>query len=91
MNYVNWIYCTSELGDALADNLRPGGYVVHKSALGIAYSKAPTPVAEYDMQYIAHKMVTDVIYGCNLLQDTNQVRAISLVEGGHITAAAWQS
>tara|TARA_R100000808_G_C2131947_1_gene140983 strand:- start:257 stop:1216 length:960 start_codon:yes stop_codon:yes gene_type:complete len=82
---------TAEDGSALADTRRPGGYVVHKSALGIAYSKRPTPVAEYDMQYIAHKMVTDVIYGCNLLQDTNQVRAISLCENDQDTAAAWQS
>ena len=82
---------TEELGNALADTLRAGRYVDHNSALGIAYSKQPTPVAEYDMQYIAHKMVTDVIYGCALLQDTNQVRAISLCEGSQTTAAAWQS
>ena len=82
---------TEELGNALADNLRAGGYVIHNSALGIAYSKQPTPVAEYDMQYIAHKMVTDTIYGCALLQDTNQVRAISLCEGSQTTAAAWQA
>ena len=82
---------TSETGAALADTRRPGGYVVHNSALGIAYSKAPTPVTDYDIAYIGWKMVTDVIYGCNLLQDTNQVRAISLTENGHDTAAAWQS
>ena len=36
-------------------------------------------------------MVTDMIYGCSLLQDTNQVKAISLVENDQDTAAAWQS
>lgn len=82
---------TAEDGSALADTRRPGGYVVHKSALGIAYSKNPTPVVEYDIAYIGWKMVTDVIYGCNLLQDTNQVRAISLCENDQDTAAAWQS
>ena len=82
---------TAEDGSGLADTRRPGGYVVHRSALGIAYSKFPTAVAEYDMQYIAHKMVTDVIYGCNLLQDANQVRAISLCENAQDTAGAWQS
>jgi hypothetical protein len=82
---------TEELGNALGDTLRPGGYVVHKSALGIGYSKAPTTNAEYDMDYIAHKLVTDVIYGCALLQDTNQVKAISLCEGSQTSAAAWQS
>ena len=82
---------TAEDGSGLADTRRPGGYVVHRSALGIAYSKFPTAVAEYDMQYIAHKMVTDVIYGCNLLQDANQVRAISLCENDQDTAGAWQS
>ena len=82
---------TAEDGSGLADTRRPGGYVVHRSALGKAYSKFPTAVAEYDMQYIAHKMVTDVIYGCNLLQDANQVRAISLCENDQDTAGAWQS
>jgi N4-gp56 family major capsid protein len=82
---------TAEDGSALADTRRPGGYVLHRSALGIAYSKQPTPVAEYDMEYIAHKMVTDMVYGCALLQDTNQVKAISLVENDQDTAAAWQS
>ena len=82
---------TAEDGSALADARRPGGYVVHKSALGIAYSKKPTANVEYDIAYIGWKMVTDMIYGCNLLQDTNQVRAISLVENGQDTAAAWQT
>jgi len=83
--------CVDETGvaDTLADDIVAGGYVVHNSALGVAYSKRPTPVAEYDMDYIAHKMVTDMIYGCNLLQDTNQVRAITICEGSQTTAAAW--
>jgi hypothetical protein len=83
--------CVDEtaVADTLADDLVAGGYVVHNSALGVAYSKTPTPVAEYDMQYIAHKMVTDMIYGCNLLQDTNQVRAISLCETAQASAGAW--
>ena len=84
--------CVEEDGStAVGDTLRAGGYVVHKSALGIAYSKQPTMVAEYDMQYIAHKAVTDMIYGCALLQDTNQKKVISLIEGSQTTAAAWQS
>ena len=82
---------TSETGAGLADTRRPGGYVIHNSALGIAYSKRPTAVADYDIAYIGDRMVTDVIYGCNLLQDTNQVRAISITENGHDDAADWQS
>ena len=82
---------TAEDGTALADTRRPGGYIVHRSALGVAYSKKPTPVVEYDIAYIAWKMVTDMIYGCALLQDTNQVRAISLVENDQDTAAAWRT
>ena len=76
---------------AVGDTIRAGGYVMHKSAMGIAYSKRPTMVAEYDMQYIAHKAVTDMIYGCSLLQDANQKRVISIIEGGQTTAAHWQS
>ena len=82
---------TAEDGSALADTRRPGGYVVHKDALGIAYSKKPTAVTQYDIAYIGHKMVTDMIYGCNLLQDTNQVKAISLCENDQDAAANWQS
>ncbi|MGI9571751.1 MAG: hypothetical protein ACR2L5_00355 [Candidatus Actinomarinaceae bacterium] len=80
-----------DAGDATGDTQRPGGYVVHKDALGVAYSKQPTAVTQYDIAYIGHKMVTDMIYGCALLQDTNQTKAISLVEGSQTTAAAWQS
>ena len=80
-----------QAGAGLADNLVYGGFVVHKTALGIAYSKPPTTNAEYDMDYVAHKMVTDMVYGCGLIQDTNQKKIIGLVEADQITEAAWNS
>jgi hypothetical protein len=80
-----------EAGGNLDNDLVAGGYVVHKDGLAIAYSKYPTPVAEYDMDYIAHKMVLDTIYGCQILHDAsiNQARVFTLVEGGINTAASW--
>mgnify|MGYP003134129046 CR=1 FL=1 len=77
-----------EAGSNVDDDLFPGGFVIHKDALMIAYSKYPTANAEYDMDYIAHKMVTDVIYGCGLLHDSsvNQARCFSLIEAGATTA-----
>tara|TARA_Y100000593_G_scaffold23869_1_gene47352 strand:+ start:2847 stop:3788 length:942 start_codon:yes stop_codon:yes gene_type:complete len=59
-----------------------GGYVVHKDALHIAYSKKPTAVAKYDMDYIAHKMVTDMIYGVHLLNSSTRRTAFALVSDG---------
>ena len=80
-----------EAGANLDDDLTAGGYVVHKDALAIAYSKYPTANADYDMDYIAHKMVTDVVYGCQLLHDSsvNQARSFTLVETGINTTASW--
>ena len=54
----------------------------------VAYSKYPTANAEYDMDYIAHKMVTDVVYGCGILHDSsvNQARVFSLMEAGATAA-----
>ena len=51
-----------------------GGFVVHKSALGYAFSKAPTVESKYDMDYIAHKLVGDMIYGSALIQDASQTK-----------------
>ncbi len=59
-----------------------GGYVIHKDALHIAYSKRPTAVAEYDMDYIAHKMVSDMIYGVHLLNSTTRRTCFSLTQNG---------
>ena len=71
---------TDQTGTDIDDTAAIGGYVVHKDALGIAYSKQPTPVAEYDMDYVAHKMVTDVVYGCGLLQNSDQKKCWALYE-----------
>ena len=80
-----------EAGGNLDDDLYPGGFVVHKEGLMLAYSKYPTANAEYDMDYIAHKLVTDVIYGCGLLHDSsvNQARIFALYEAGQTTASNW--
>tara|TARA_Y100000593_G_scaffold24909_1_gene49601 strand:- start:2117 stop:3082 length:966 start_codon:yes stop_codon:yes gene_type:complete len=80
-----------EAGGNIDDDLYPGGFVVHKDGLMVAYSKYPTAKAEYDMDYIAHKMVTDVIYGCGLLHDSsvNQARVFALYEAGQTTASNW--
>lgn len=77
-----------EAGANVDDDLFPGGFVVHKDALMIGYSKFPTANAEYDMDYIAHKMVTDVVYGCGILHDAsvNQARVFSLMEAGATAA-----
>jgi len=80
-----------EAGGNIDDDLYPGGFVIQKSGLMIAYSKYPTAKAEYDMDYIAHKMVTDVVYGCGLLHDAsvNQARVFALYEAGQTTASNW--
>ncbi len=77
-----------ETGANVDDDLFPGGFVIHKDALMVAYSKYPTANAEYDMDYIAHKMVTDVVYGCGILHDSsvNQARVFSLMEAGATAA-----
>ena len=59
-----------------------GGFLLHKSALGIAYSKMPVVNSEYDIDYIAHKLVGDVIYGAKLLQDASQTKCWGIVEEG---------
>ena len=60
-----------------------GGFVVHKSALGHAYAKAPTVVSQYDMDYIAHKMVADTVYGVKLLETASvQRKSWALIETG---------
>ena len=48
---------------ALNDNNVLGGFLLHKSALGIAYSKQPVVNSDYDIDYIAHKLVGYTIYG----------------------------
>jgi len=63
-----------------------GGFLMHKSALGIAYSKMPTVNSEYDIDYIAHKLVGDTIYGAKLLQDASQTKCWGIVEDG---TTAW--
>ena len=63
-----------------------GGFLLHKSALGIAYSKMPVVNSEYDIDYIAHKLVGDVIYGAKLLQDASQTKCWGIVEEG---TTAW--
>ena len=80
-----------EAGGNIDDDLYPGGFVIQKSGLMVAYSKYPTANAEYDMDYIAHKMVTDVVYGCGLLHDAsvNQARVFALYEAGQTTASNW--
>ena len=59
-----------------------GGFLLHKSALGIAYSKMPVVNSEYDIDYIAHKLVGDTIYGAKLLQDASQTKCWGIVEEG---------
>ena len=80
-----------EAGGNIDNDLYPGGFVIHKDGLMMAYSKYPTANAEYDMDYIAHKMVTDVVYGCGLLHDAsvNQARVFTLYEAGQTAASSW--
>ena len=80
-----------EAGGNIDDDLYPGGFVIQKSGLMVAYSKYPTANAEYDMDYIAHKLVTDVVYGCGLLHDSsvNQARVFALYEAAQTTASNW--
>ena len=65
---------------ALTDGNVLGGFLMHKSALGYAFSKRPTVNSEYDIDYIAHKLVGDTIYGAKLLQDASQTKCWGIVE-----------
>ena len=74
---------TNAAGGAVDNDEVIGGYVVHRDALGHAFSKRPTVNAKYDMDYIAHKMVSDAIYGARLLQNsTYQKKCWGLIETG---------
>ena len=48
------------------DNFTPIGYCVHKSAIQIAYSQNVRMQAEYDIDYLGSKLVSDVVYGVNV-------------------------
>ena len=63
-----------------------GGFVVHSSGLGYAFSKQPEVQSEYDIDYIAHKLVGDMIYGSKLIQDSSQTKVFGIVEEG---TTAW--
>lgn len=71
---------------ALTDGNVLGGFLLHNSALGIAYSKAPNVQSQYDMDYISHKVVGDNIFGVKLLQDASQTKCWGIVEEG---TTAW--
>ena len=57
-----------------------GGFVVHSSALAYGFSKQPTVNSEYDIDYIAHKLVGDYIGGAKLVQDASQTKCWGIVE-----------
>ena len=63
-----------------------GGFVIHNSALAYGFSKAPTVSSEYDIDYIAHKLVGDYIGGAKLVQDASQTKCWGIVEEG---TTAW--
>jgi len=63
-----------------------GGFVLHNSALGYGFSKAPQVSSEYDIDYIAHKLVGDYIGGAKLVQDASQTKCFGIVEEG---TTAW--
>ena len=67
---------------ALTDCNVLGGFVVHNSALAYGFSKAPTVSSEYDIDYIAHKLVGDYIGGAKLVQDASQTKCWGIVEEG---------
>ena len=48
------------------DQVSPMGYVIHKSAMHIAYSQGVRMQADYDIDYLGTKMVADMIYGCTI-------------------------
>lgn len=41
----------------------------HKHALALAVQKAPRVQSEYDIDYLGHKVVTDVVYGVKEMRD----------------------
>ena len=59
-----------------------GGFVLHKDALAFGFSKQPTVNSEYDIDYIAHKLVGDYIGGAKLVQDASQTKCWGIVEEG---------
>ena len=67
---------------ALTDGNVLGGFVIHNSALAYGFSKAPTVSSEYDIDYIAHKLVGDYIGGAKLVQDASQTKCWGIVEEG---------
>ena len=71
---------------ALNDNNVLGGFVLHKDALAFGFSKQPTVSSEYDIDYIAHKLVGDYIGGAKLVQDASQTKCWGIVEEG---TTAW--
>jgi hypothetical protein len=71
---------------ALNDNNVLGGFVLHSSALAYGFSKAPQVSSEYDIDYIAHKLVGDYIGGAKLVQDASQIKCFGIVEEG---TTAW--
>ena len=73
-------------GGALNDNNVLGGFVMHNSALAYGFSKAPQVSSEYDIDYIAHKLVGDYIGGAKLVQDASQIKCFGIVEEG---TTAW--
>ena len=71
---------------ALTDGNVLGGFVIHNSALAYGFSKAPSVASEYDIDYIAHKLVGDYIGGAKLVQDASQTKCWGIVEEG---TTAW--
>ena len=65
---------------ALTDGNVLGGFLLHNSALAYGFSKAPSVSSEYDIDYIAHKLVGDYIGGAKLVQDASQTKCWGIVE-----------
>ena len=57
-----------------------GGFIIHNSALAYGFSKQPAVASEYDIDYIAHKLVGDYIGGAKLVQDASQTKCWGIVE-----------
>jgi len=57
-----------------------GGFLIHNSALAYGFSKQPAVASEYDIDYIAHKLVGDYIGGAKLVQDASQTKCWGIVE-----------
>ena len=71
---------------ALGNTNLLGGFLLHNSALAYAFSKPPTVSSEYDIDYISHKLVGDMIYGAKLVQDASQTKCWGVVADG---VTAW--